>query len=338
MADRLIDKIREYLDSAQGRVVHLKDVRAFLNIETGSKEDTNMRTHMSTTLVREKIVKPSGLNDGVYKVLLPIKPVQWWVDTNEEPIEFIFPRNHNEDERAFGIEDCVEVFAGDLVLITGRSNYGKTVMALSIMGENLDKMHAVLMGSEYTASDGKISPKFKRRMSRMNWVKWLTDDGKPRFDLLPVGADYEDYIESDCLNVVDWISLAGDYYLIDRVMKSIKDRVGNGIAVIVLQKNKDAEFGEGGERTQRYADVELRIDSFGDRESLLTIGKVKSPKGRATGRTWAFGIIDYGANFIDIREVVKCPSCFGKGWKKNGATSAPCTACDKLGYINKPQL
>ena len=115
-------------------------------------------------------------------------------------------------------------------------------------------------------------------------------------------------------------------------MKAIKDKVGNGVAVVVLQKNKDAEFGEGGERTQRYADVELRIDAFGDSgESLLTIGKVKSPKGRATGRTWAFDIVDFGANLHGIRVVVKCRSCWGKGWKQAGNTSIPCRDCNKLG-------
>lgn len=334
--ERLADKIKEYLLPAQGREVNLKDIRSFLKIEPGSKDDTNLRTQMSTTLVASKLVKPSGKGDGVYKVLFPIEPVKWWDDTNIDPIVgFRFPRNYNEDQQAFGIEDCVEIFPGDMILVSGRSNFGKTCMALSIMGENLTAMYAVLMGSEYTASDGKISPKFKRRMKRMDWVKWMTDDGKPRFDLLPVGSDYEDYVKPDCLNVIDWISLPGEYYLIDRVMKSIKDRVGNGIAVVVIQKNKDAEFGEGGERTERYADVHLRIDSFGESESLLTLGKVKSPKGKATGRTWAFSVIDYGANFLKIREVVKCRNCWGKGWKKSGNTSIPCPSCYKLGFVDK---
>ncbi len=143
-------------------------------------------------------------------------------------------------------------------------------------------------------------------------------------------------IKPDCINVIDWVSLHGEYYLIDRVMKSIKDRIGRGIAIVVLQKNKDAEFGEGGERTVRYADVELKIDAFGDNESLLTIGKVKSPKTRATGRTWAFEIIDHGANFLNIREVVKCRGCWGKGYTGTGTNYKRCNACQGLKYIDKP--
>ncbi|MBA7710831.1 hypothetical protein ES703_119778 [subsurface metagenome] len=263
-----------------------------------------------------------------------VKPVKWWDgDISEEPLDFRFPRCY-EDGSEFGIEDFVEVFAGDLILIAGRSNFGKTAIALSIMGENLGLMPSVLMGSEYTASDGKISPKFRRRMRRMNWVEWMNGD-KPRFQLLPVGSDYEDYIEPDQLNVIDWISLPGEYYLIDRVMKAIKDRVGNGIVVMVLQKNKDNEWGEGGERTERYADVYMKIDNFGERESLLTIGKVKAPKGKATGRTFAFDIVDYGANFHNIREVVKCHKCWGKGYIRSGQNNTRCPECMGKKYLDK---
>ena len=342
MAERLSDKLLEYLQPARGRTVNLRDIRTYLKIEPGSKDDQNLRVQMSTTLVAKRIVKPSGLGDGNYKVLVPVEPVKWWdEDIDVEPLDFKFPKSYELDEEIymkteFGIEECVEVFAGDMVLISGASNYGKTAIALSIMGENLGLMPALLMGSEYTASDGKISPKFKRRMKRMNWVEWMNGDGVPKFQLLPVGSDYEDYVEPDQLNVIDWISLPGEYYLIDRVMKAIKDRVGNGVAVVVLQKNKNSEYGEGGERTERYADVSIKIDPFGDSgESLLTLGKVKAPKGRATGRTWAFDIADFGANLRDIREVVKCRSCWGKGWKKSGTSNIPCTDCNKTGYVDK---
>ena len=338
MSERLSDKLREYLQTAQGRIVNLKDIRIFLKIESGSKDDQNLRTQMATTMVTQRLVKPSGMNDANYKVLLPVVPVKWWDgEIDENPLPFRFPQSY-EDHTEFGIEDFVEVFAGDMILLTGRTNFGKTAVALSIMGENLGLMSTLLMGSEYTASDGKISPKFKRRMKRMSWVNWMGGDDKPRFQLLPVGSDYEDYIEPDQLNIIDWISLPGEYYLIDRVMKAIKDRVGHGIAVVVIQKNKDAEFGEGGERSERYADVVLKIDAFGERESLLTIGKVKSPKGRATGRTFAFDIVDFGANLYNIREVVKCRKCWGKGYIRSGQNNIRCDGCQGLKYIDKPKI
>ena len=271
---------------------------------------------------------------GIYRRIRQVEPVKWWDGEDKEPLDYKFPRCY-EDGTEFGIENCVEVFAGDMILITGRTNYGKTAMALSIMGENLGLMNTTLMGNEYTASQGKISPKFKRRMKRMSWAEWMNGDNQPRFQLLPVDADYEDYIEPDHHNIIDWISLPGEYYLIDSVMGTIKKRIGDGVAVAVTQKNKDAEFSEGGERSERFADVVLKIDAFGENECLLKLGKVKAPKGRATGRTWAFMIVDYGANFHNIREVVKCTKCWGKGYIRSGQNSVRCSGCMGKKYVEK---
>jgi len=334
---KLSTKIREFLVTCEGRDIDLGYLRRELHIDPNSPADTNLRTLLSSNFTKEGLVKGSGKRDGVYHVIRKVEPVCWWNGDDQEPLDFKFPKSYEvaDDTYAiseFGIENCVEVFAGDFILITGDTNYGKTAVALSLLGENLTLLGgARLMGSEYTAADGKISPKFRRRMNRMKWVDWMIG-GKPSFELLPVGSDYEDYIKSGYLNVVDWISLPGEYYLIDTVMKGIKDRVGDGVAVAVLQKNKNQEFAEGGQRSERYADVVLKIDPYGEfGESMLTLGKVKSPKGKSTGRTWAFSVVDYGANLYNIREIIKCKSCFGKGWK----AQKPCPDCNKKGYVDK---
>lgn len=332
MPERLSDKLRDFLKTCEGRDVDLNYLRRELHIDPNSPADTNLRTLMSVNLAKERIVKPSGRKDGIYKVIKPVEPVKWWEAENSEPLNFLFPRSH-EDLSEFGIEDIVEVFAGDFILISGVSNFGKTTIACNILGENLELMQSYLMGSEYTASDGKISPKFKRRMDRMKWVDWMKD-GKPRFQLYPVGSDYEDYIQSDAMNIIDWISLPGEYYMIDYVMKTIKDRIGRGIGVGVLQKNKDNPNPEGGERAERYADIHLKIDPYGN-ESMLTLGKVKAPKGKATGRMWAFEIVDFGANILHIREIVRCNKCWGKGYLRSGQNNVRCDNCKGLKYIDK---
>jgi len=334
MAERLIDKLREFLSGAEGKEVSLAYLRNELRLNPERSEWESIRKSMQL-LSQEGVVKPSGRNDGIYKVVVPIKPVRWWDDGKvEAPLEFQFPRSYHDDT-TFGIENLVEVFAGDLILISGRSNYGKTAMALSIMAENLNLMPTILMGSEYTSSDGKEKPKFKRRRRNMDWVQWITDNGQPRFELLPVGGDYEDYIKPDYMNVIDWVSLPGEYYLIDKLLKSLKDRAGGGITVAVIQKKKDVDYGEGGERTEWYADVSLKIDAFGEHQSLLTIGKVKAPKGRVEGRTWAFDIVDYGANLENIREVIKCTRCFGKGYVRSGQENKRCPMCLGMKYVDK---
>ena len=331
MAEITPDEIKEYLSIIEGQDITLPKLRTEFNIMPGTKSFDKIRD-IVRRLVEQKILRPVGRR-GEYRVIKPVEPINWWNDEiSEEPINLLFPRSH-EDETEFGIEDCVEVFPGDMIAIAGASNFGKTTLALNILGENLGLMPCVLMGSEYTASDGKISPKFKRRMNRMKWVTWI-EDSKPRFKLYPVGSDYEDYVQPDSLNVIDWVSLPGEYYLIDTVMKAIKDKVGRGIAVVVLQKNRAIEWGEGGERTERYADIYITLDPYG-KESMITLGKVKAPKGKATGRMWAFDIVDFGANLHRIREIVKCSKCWGKGYIRSGQNSIRCDNCQGKKFVDK---
>lgn len=333
--DRLSDKLREYLCTAEGREVNLRDIRIYLQIEPGGKEDKNLRTLMSVNLVSQKVVKPSGKGDGTYKVLRPVAPVAFSLNGDEQEgvLPVRFPRSYIDDS-SFGLEDIVELSKDDLVLITGETNYGKTNIALSFLGENLGLLpESVLMGSEYTSSAGEISPKLKRRLRRMSWANWVEDD-KPQFKLMPVENDYEDYVEANAFTVIDWISLPGEYYMIDRVMKTIKNYNDGGLVIAVLQKNKGAEFAEGGQRSERYADLVLKIDRFGENESLLTIGKVKSAKARATGRTFAFTITDHGANLQYIREVVRCTKCWAKGYIKQGDEPKRCPLCEGKKYMN----
>ena len=335
MAERLIDRLRELLTSAEGREVTLRQLRDELRLEPGTPAWESIRMSMSL-LSTQKVVKPSGRSDGVYKVLIPIKPVVFSLDGDDKEgiLPVCFPRSYIDDT-TFGLEDMVELSEGDQVLITGETNFGKSTIAHSFLGENLGLFpESDLMGSEATSSAGEISPKLKRRLRRMNWVKW-EENGKIRFNLLPVEHDYEDYIEPDRLTVIDWISLPGEYYMIDTLMKTIKNSIGRGLAVVVLQKNKGNEFAEGGQRSERYADLVLKIDRFGQYESMMTIGKVKSAKTKATGRTFGFTITDYGANLQYIREIVKCSKCWAKGYVRKDGEAKKCPICKGLKFVDK---
>ena len=338
MTERLSDKIREYLLPARGKTVNLRDMRVFFNIEPGSADDQNLRTQMATTFVKSRDVKPSGLSDGVYKVLQPIEPIKFSLDGEDKEgiLDFKFPRSYIDDSQ-FDWQDDVELSEGDLVLVTGETNYGKTGIAVSSMGENLDLMEATdLMGSEYNSPDGQISSKFKRRLRRMNHVQWEDEKGNMRFNLWPIEHDYEDYIVPNHLTVIDWLTIPGEFYLIDTVMKTIKNSIGRGLAIVVTQKNKGAEFSEGGQRSERYADLVLKIDRLGKNESLLTVGKVKAYKGKSpVGRTFAFGFADNGANLVGIREVTKCLKCKTKGVVVKDGEWKRCEFCKGTKYIDK---
>jgi len=339
MVEKLADAVRAFLKTAQGREVDLTYLRSELKIEQSDPAWEGLRKVMER-LVKEKVVRrPPNRKDSVYKVVTQVKPVSVFAKDRERrpPFKLFFPRDSGTGMEMCFAEDIV-IREGDLVSIGGVSNYGKTAIALNICGENIDYL-PILMGNEYTTRVGDTdeyepTPRFLNRLDRMDWVKWVNGKGEDKFTLLPVREDYAEHIVKDRINIIDWINLdASKLYGISKVEEDIKAEVGRGIAVAVLQKG-EGEMARGGQFTKDFVDCELLIDKLTETESMLTIGKVKEYTKPVMGRKFAFGIFQ-GVKITNFREIVKCPQCYGKKWKKAGNTSVPCDACDRTGYIDK---
>lgn len=320
-------EIAAYLELRRGREVHLDSIMKDLQIDP---RDRGQLTAVIADLRKKRLIKPAGRRDGWYKVLLDIKPVKVAGVDATKFFDLSFPMSHRDAHSSFGFEDLFSVSEGDLVVIAGTSNVGKTALVLTLLGENITKHPCVLMGNEHTTSDGLIMPKFKRRLQNMNWASFFNGSGELTFSLLPVAEDYEDWVEAGKINIVDWISLDDKLWLVGNTLDRIKKAVGKGVAVAVLQKKQGYTYAYGQEATEHYADVYMTIDPLGNFESRLTLGKIKEPKTRTKGRMWGFEIVDNGANLTNIREITKCFQCWGKGWTKSGK----CEPCLGKGYID----
>ena len=189
------------------------------------------------------------------------------------------------------------------------------------------------MGNEYTTlvEDKYIpTPRFMNRLEAMDWVEWVDADGNDKFTLLPVRNDYAEHIVKDRINIIDWINLPGEYYMISPVEEAIKKELGRGIGIIVLQKNEGVNYGRGGGMSKDFVDLELLIDKFGQSDVLLTIGKVKEYNKNVIGKTYAYEIVGKGVKIHNFREVKRCPDCNGQGYK----AGKPCEACDGRKFID----
>lgn len=322
---RLSDQMRALLLQAQGKEVDYAYLRTELRIDPTSPAWDGIRKQMALFVV-EGLVKPSGRKDGIYKVIKQIKPVTVFGRERRPLANITFPRDHNTFEELCFAQDIV-FREGDLILISGRSNYGKTTMCLNLCAENIDA-HPVLMGNEYTTLDNEPSPRFLDRLDKMDWVGWFTEAGEDNFTLLPVRDDYAEHIVRNKLNIIDWINLE-EHYLISKIMEDIKRSLGNGIGIIAIQKSEGAEAGRGGQFTRDFADVEILLDQYGEHEVLMGLGKVKESRRKVSGKHFAFAIED-GVKIVNFREVKQCYNCFGKGWKGIN----PCPVCEKRGYLS----
>ena len=316
--------IKEFLSKQQGKEITLASIRKELNILAGSKSFDAVRNIMFQLSEQKdgtKLVRPSGKRDGVYKVIKQVTPVPVFsVERERRPVvDLIFPRDFNTmAEMSF--RENVIIREGDLILISGVSNYGKTTLCMNFCGENINS-HPVLMGNEYTTVDEEPAPRFLNRLDTMNvnnggWIDWIDVDGNDRFTLLPVRDDFAEHIVKNKINLVDWINIeTGEHFLIGSVLSGMKRNVGRGVVIAVIQKAEGADAGRGGQFTKDFADLELLIDKFGESDVLLTIGKVKEYNKNVIGKTFAYSILN-GVKIVNFREVRKCGKCHASGYIK----------------------
>ncbi len=329
MAEITTTEIKDFLSQIQGKEITLSDLRKEFNILPGTKSFDVIRTILFR-MVEQKIVKATGKRNGTYKVVTQVQPVQIFGVQRERrpPFDLRFPRDLDTQIEMSFAEDVI-IREGDLILISGLSNYGKTMLAMNFCGENID-LHPVLMGNEYTNPEQEPMPRFLSRLDAMDWVQW-TNDGMDKFTLLPVRDDYAEHIIKDRINIVDWINIeTGEHYMIGTILDGMKRQVGRGILIVCIQKAEGANAGRGGQFTKDFADLELLIDKFGDSDVLLTIGKCKEYNKSVIGRTFAYGI-SKGVKIFNFREVKRCPDCKGQGFK----LGKPCDSCNGNKFINK---
>lgn len=243
-----------------------------------------------------------------------------WVNANEDDtLNINWPFGHEDDSR-FGFDGNVVIFPGDIIVIAGGSNYGKTTFCLNFLWENMDNFPCTLMGNEYTPV------KFKRRISRMGWNSPTNGDGVPKFELIERREGWKDIIRPDNINIIDWINLGDNFYQIGTIIEGIQSKLRGGIAVISIQKDDSKKYGLGGGFSQHLSSLYISID-FG----RMTIVKAKEWSGRnINNEMYGFEIIEAGSTFDHIRRIRKCGSCFATGKSKG----QECFNCAGMGYVD----
>jgi hypothetical protein len=161
----------------------------------------------------------------------------------------------------------------------------------------------------------------------MNWRNPINEDGTPKFELIERYDDWKDIIRPNNINIIDWVTVNdGEFYKMGSLIQGIQSKLDRGIAVIALQKNQAKGLGEGGDFSVRLASLYLTMDF-----EKLTVVKAKEYEGtNPNNKTYGFNIVDGGCKFHRIREIKKCPKCYGSGHTKAGA----CEECIGTGYID----
>ena len=309
------------LSGGPGFTFQPNDIFMHYHNELITKDQRNDVMEILWHLVNKK--KTLEKNGRIYKCVNTEKEILDCVDADTtETCPINWPKSHL-DMSTFGFDGRIITSPGDLIVMAGVSNAGKTAFCYNLLSENIGgPMPVQIMINEASRA------KFKRRLLKMDWVNPFDTDGKPLFTAIVRHDDWKYAIEPDAINIIDWINMGeGDFYKISGIMECIQWKLRNGVAVIALQKSENSTLGTGGQFSEHLAAVYFALD-FGH----LTVRKAKEHDDGydPNWKTFGFDIVN-GVHFDHIRELEKCFTCGGSG-KRGGNV---CTACNGRKFIER---
>jgi hypothetical protein len=185
----------------------------------------------------------------------------------------------------FGIERYFNCYPGNIIVIAGAADAGKTAFLLNFVRFNMFDFSIFYQSSEM----GK-----EELASRLENFEDITLD-EWNFTAEERSHDFADVIRPDCINIIDYMELSDNFYMVADYLRAIHDKLASGIAIVALQKKSGADAGRGGEFGLEKPRLYLNMDS-----GKLKIRKAKNwtdPKNNPNGLTVNFKIVG-GCKFI----------------------------------------
>ncbi|MFH1642558.1 MAG: bifunctional DNA primase/polymerase [Nanoarchaeota archaeon] len=230
----------------------IKQYQEYQNI---SNISNSIKVQVRVILKRLKdldIIERYGAKAGVYRTVeRSINKIDF-LNAPDKSIPLLWP---------FGIEEYALLYPGNICIVAGTSNAGKTALLLNFTNMNMDKFKIRYQSSEMGAIE------LRRRLSKFN-----TPLGEfEKAEWIDRATDWWDLIEPEGINIIDYMEIHEEHYKIGAWIKKIFDKLTTGIAIIALQKPAHRELGVGGATTLEKARLYLSVDF-----DKITMVKVKN--------------------------------------------------------------
>lgn len=287
MKDKITqDEIIEWFRTTTGNI-HLRDAKRELELASGTFP--HLRTVFSR-MVQDNIAVRIAGKDGWYRLVDEETEIIHFKNGEVNPFDIKWPYDANFPKSGFGIENLAWVDRGGLAVVGGSPNAGKSALAHNLIHCNYKKHRVILYDSDN--SEAEIVRRVKVFPTFMQWPD----------DCIQVkDANFEDAIakEPDALHIVDYLEITDSFWLVAKHLRAIKQALGKGIAVVMLQKAKGAELPYGRDFTQQIPRLAISMEA-----GMLTITKGKTwanPEVNPNGKKFTFKLVG-GEKFINIRE------------------------------------
>ncbi len=253
-------KVESALKRAETRDRNLtQDVREWVSVTNGDFSVTDcvlsLRGGATVTnrdtirqilhrLWKDGVTEKAGTKDGVYRR----------VETDIEIMDiFNAPTDEFELFLPLGVHQLCKIYPGNIIVVAGSKSAGKTAYLLNLVKENMKEYPIDYINSEMGETE------FRNRLELFQDIKNVHD-----WKLRPIRRthDWWDLITKEKkIFVIDYIEPPEDrIYMIGSYLRKIHEKLGEGIAVVGLQKRQGRDTGHGDSFSMEKARLYLALD------------------------------------------------------------------------------
>ena len=276
--ERWATRIQEWINDTNGWFSY-DDLDRELGIHTPD-EKHNRRVILSRLRKSGTIESHPRHNKLCRHVDANIRLIEFKAASKRTPLAIGFP---------FDLQKKVNTCPSNIIVIAGDADSGKTAFLLNFIRLNMYDFPIFYQSSEMGKEE------LAARLSNFQGV----DLADWNFMAEERSHDFQDVIRPDCINIVDYLEISKDFYLVAEYLRQIHDKLAGGIAVVALQKRRGSEIGRGGDFGLDKPRLYLSMGN-----GTMTVHKAKNwanPAENPNGLTIEFKIVR-GCDFMVTRD------------------------------------
>ncbi len=195
-----------------------------------------------------------------------------------------------------GIERLVNLYPGNLCVIAGSPNSGKTALMLQLLYLNQHEFAPMYYWCSEMGGE-ELNSRLVEFADMPDIEGWV-------FKPFERASSFQDVIVPDCVNLVDYLEMTDELWMVNAHLTAIQHKIGRGLAVVALQKKKGADYGRGQEFSLEKPKLYLSLDR----------GRLKIIK----GKSWVNKHVDPNGLEISFKIVNGCDFVVSRDWHTAG--------------------